>query len=66
MCFFVLKNGKDLTLSYCLFTSCRDAGTGGTGGALALPIFGRSINPIPNKGGQILPPIAEVEPKFFP
>ena len=30
--FFVLKIGKDLTLSYCLFTSCRDAGTGGTRG----------------------------------
>ena len=28
----VLKNGKYLTLSYCLFTSCRDAGTEGTGG----------------------------------
>jgi len=35
--FFLLKNGKDLTLSYCLFTSCRDAGTGGPGGGGTSP-----------------------------
>ena len=29
------------------------AGTGGAGGATGPPIFGRSVNPIPNGAGQI-------------
>ena len=28
---------------------------GGPGGPLAPPIFGRSVNPIPTEGGQIIP-----------
>ena len=44
-----------------------DAGTGGPGGPLAPPIFGRSVNPIPTRGGQTIPPYyyGPPPPKFF-
>jgi hypothetical protein len=32
-----------------------DARTGGARGALEPPIFGRSVKPIPTRGGQIIP-----------
>ena len=46
---------------------CSDAGTGrgGAGGPLALPIFGRSVNPIPTGVGQIMPTITTGPPKVF-
>ena len=34
--------------------------------AMAHPDFGRSVNPISTKGGQILPTIAKVAAKIFP
>ena len=30
--------------------------SGGAGGALALPEFERSVNPIPPRGGKLFPP----------
>ena len=49
------------------------AGTGGAGGATGPPIFGRSVNPIPTGGGQIMPtvvgrlcpPLPLAPPKVF-
>ena len=44
------------------------AGIWGPGGPLALPIFSRSVNPIPTGGGQegrLCPPITTGTPKFF-
>ena len=38
---------------------------GGPGGPLALPIFGRSVNPIPTGDGQIMPTITTGPPKVF-
>ena len=38
---------------------------GGPGGPLAPPIFGRSVNPIPTGGGQIMPTITTGPPKVF-
>ena len=38
---------------------------GGPGGPLAPPIFGRSVNPIPTGGGQIMPTISTGPPKVF-
>ena len=50
-----------------LLLRCSYAGTGaGPGGALAPPIFGRSV-PIPTGGGQITPPhpITTAPPNYF-
>ena len=38
---------------------------GGPGGPLAPSIFGRSVNPIQNGGGQIMPTITTGPPKVF-
>ena len=38
-----------------LIVNSRAVVSGGAGGALAPPEFGRSLNPIPAKGGQIMP-----------
>ena len=37
---------------------------GGAGGAMALPNFGRSVNPILTKGGRLCPPNNTGTPKF--
>ena len=42
-----------------------DAGTGGPGGPLAPPIFGRSVNPIPTGEGRLSPPITPGTPNVF-
>ena len=42
-----------------------DAGTGGARGALAPPIFGSSVNPIPTGGGQIIPTYYYWPPQIF-
>ena len=41
------------------------AGTGGPGGPLAPPIFGRSVNPIPIGEGRLSPPITTGTPNVF-
>ena len=38
---------------------------GGPGGPLALPIFGRSVNPIPTGEGRLSPPITTGTPNVF-
>jgi hypothetical protein len=38
---------------------------GGPGGPLAPPIFGRSVNPIPTGGGQIIPTYYYWPPQSF-
>ena len=48
-----------------LKTEYSAAGTGGPGGPLALPIYDRSVNPIPTGGGQIMPTITTGPPKVF-
>ena len=35
---------------------CRAVVSGGAGGTLAPPEFGRSVNPIPTRGGRLCPP----------
>ena len=42
-----------------------DARTGGPGGPLAPPIFGRSVNPIPTGEGRLSPPITTGTPNVF-
>ena len=42
-----------------------DAGTGGARGAMAPPIFGRSVNPIPTGEGRLSPPITTGTPNVF-
>ena len=42
-----------------------DAGTGGARGAMAPPIFGRSVNPIPTGEGRLSPPINTGTPNVF-
>ena len=45
----------------------RDVSTGATGATEVAPKFPGALTlPSPGGGGQILPTIAEVEPKFFP
>ena len=41
------------------------AGIWGPGGPLALPIFSRSVNPIPTGGGQIMPSNYYWNPQIF-
>ena len=46
-----------------MITQGSGAGTGGAGGATAPPpIFGRLVNPIPTRSGQIMPTIATAPP----
>jgi hypothetical protein len=45
--------------------SSSGAGTGGAGGPLAPPIFGRPINPIPTMGGRFYPPFTSGTPNVF-
>ena len=42
-----------------------ELGGGGAGGPLALPIFGRSVNPIPTGEGRLSPPITAGTPNVF-
>ena len=63
--FFVLKNGKYLTLSYCLFTSWKGCRNREGGTALALPIFGRSVNSIPTREDRFCPPFTTGTPQNF-
>ena len=42
-----------------------DAGTGGPGGLLSPPIFGRSVKPIPTGECRLSPPITTGPPNVF-
>ena len=53
-----------------LYTVKMDPSDAGTGGAMGpptppLPIFGRSVNPIPTGGGQIIPIYYYCPPPHF-
>ena len=43
----------------------RPVASGGAGGARAPPLFGRSVNPISNQGGHIIPTQYYVPPPDF-
>ena len=42
----------------------RPVASGGAGGACALPLFGRSVNPISTRGGTLSPPSITCHPGF--
>ena len=58
----LLYNGFKTSL---LITTAVVPELGGPGGPLAPPIFGRSVNPIPTGGGQIMPTISTGPPQSF-
>ena len=53
-----------IMILYCYHTAVVPE-LGGPGGPLAPPIFGRSVNPIQTRGGQIMPTITTGPPKVF-
>ena len=53
MCYYNMFGKKVSSMLNILL--CSDAGTEGVRGATGLPIFGRSVNPIPTGGGHIIP-----------
>ena len=46
-------------------TRYRPVASGGAGGARALPLFGRSVNPISSRGGTFSPPSITCPPQIF-
>ena len=65
-----LKTVKFMLNNETLYTVKMDPSDVGTGGAIGpptppLPIFGRSVNPIPTGGGQIIPIYYYWHPQSF-